>query len=52
MIALDANGADRGPRTVAEGGAASGVPVTIFGPASELSGFANVVDAPVAVRND
>jgi glycerol-3-phosphate acyltransferase PlsX len=52
MIALDANGADRGARTVAEGGAASGVPVTIFGPAAELGGFDNVVDAPVAVTND
>ena len=52
MIALDANGADRGPRTVAEGGAAAGVPVTIFGPAAELEGFDNVVDAPVAVGND
>ncbi|HEX8741930.1 MAG TPA: phosphate acyltransferase PlsX [Thermoleophilaceae bacterium] len=52
MIALDANGADRGPRTVAEGGAGAGVPVTIFGPAAELSGFENVVDAPVAVTND
>jgi glycerol-3-phosphate acyltransferase PlsX len=52
MIALDANGADRGPRIVAEGGAASGVPVTIYGPAAELSGFENVVDAPVAVSNE
>lgn len=52
MIALDANGADRGPRVVAEGGAASGVPVTVFGPAAELEGFENVVDAPVAVTND
>jgi glycerol-3-phosphate acyltransferase PlsX len=52
MIALDANGADRGPRTVAEGGRDSGVPVTIFGPAAELEGFENVVDAPVAVTND
>ena len=50
MIALDANGADRGPRTVAEGGAAAGVPVTIFGPAAELGRFENVVD-PVAVTN-
>lgn len=52
MIALDANGADRGPRVVAEGGAAAGVPVTIYGPAAELEGFENVVDAPVAVTND
>ena len=52
MIALDANGADRGPRVVAEGGASAGVPVTIFGPAAELGGIDNVVDAPVAVTND
>jgi glycerol-3-phosphate acyltransferase PlsX len=52
MIALDANGADRGPRVVAEGAAASGVPVTVFGPAAELGGFENVVDAPVAITND
>jgi glycerol-3-phosphate acyltransferase PlsX len=52
VIALDANGADRGPRTVAEGAAAAGVPVTIFGPAAELDGFESVVDAPVAVTND
>jgi glycerol-3-phosphate acyltransferase PlsX len=52
VIALDANGADRGPRTVAEGAALAGVPVTIFGPAAELEGFDGVVDAPVAVSND
>ncbi|MFL5779682.1 MAG: phosphate acyltransferase PlsX [Thermoleophilaceae bacterium] len=52
MIALDANGADRGPRNVAEGGRRAGVPVTVFGPAAELDGFENVVDAPVAVTND
>ena len=52
MIALDANGADRGPRNVAEGGRRSGVPVTIFGPAAELEGYENVIDAPVAVTND
>ena len=52
MIALDANGADRGPRTVAQGGRDSGVPVTVFGPAAELDGFDNVVDAPVAITND
>jgi glycerol-3-phosphate acyltransferase PlsX len=52
VIALDANGADRGPRNVAEGGRRSGVPVTIFGPAAELDGYENVVDAPVAVSND
>jgi len=52
VIALDANGADRGPRNVAEGGRRSGVPVTIFGPAAELEGFDNVVDAPVGIAND
>ena len=52
MIALDANGADRGPRSVAEGGRRAGVPVTIFGPAAELDGFDDVVDAPVAITNE
>ncbi|HKP90251.1 MAG TPA: phosphate acyltransferase PlsX [Thermoleophilaceae bacterium] len=52
MVALDANGADRGPRNVAEGGLRAGVPVTIFGPAAELEGFDGVVDAPVAITND
>src|SRR5918911_300939 len=52
MIALDANGADRGPRNVAEGGRRAGVPVTIYGPAAELAGFYDVVDAPVAITND
>jgi phosphate acyltransferase len=52
MIALDANGADRGPRNVAEGGRRAGVSVTIFGPAAELEGFDGVVDAPVAITND
>ncbi len=51
MIALDANGADRGPATVAEGGRLAGVPVTLFGPAESLQGFDNVVDAPVAIGN-
>jgi glycerol-3-phosphate acyltransferase PlsX len=52
VIALDANGADRGPRSVAEGGRMAGVPVTIFGPAAELDGFDDVVDAPVAITNE
>jgi phosphate acyltransferase len=53
VIALDANGADRGAATVAEGGRASGVPVRIFGPAAEIGGPApDVVDAPVAITND
>jgi glycerol-3-phosphate acyltransferase PlsX len=52
VIALDANGADRGPRNVAEGARLAGVPVTIFGPAAELDGYDGVVDAPVAVTNE
>jgi phosphate acyltransferase len=53
VIALDANGADNGPATVAAGGRESGVPVTIFGPAAEMGGPAkDVVDAPVAITND
>jgi len=52
VIALDANGADRGPRNVAEGGRRAGVPVTIFGPAAKLTDFDNVVDAPVAITNE
>jgi glycerol-3-phosphate acyltransferase PlsX len=39
VIALDANGADLGPATVAEGGRLSGVPVTLF-------------DSPVAISNE
>jgi glycerol-3-phosphate acyltransferase PlsX len=52
VIALDANGADRGPAVVAEGGRTSGVPVTLFGPAAELGEGADVIDAPVYVSND
>src|SRR5689334_5211568 len=52
MIALDANGADRGPATVAEGGRLSGSEVTLFGPAAELAGHPNVVDAPLAIGNN
>src|SRR5256885_15809512 len=52
MIALDANGADHGPATVAEGGLVSGFEVTLFGPVAELTGFSPVVDAPVAIAND
>jgi phosphate acyltransferase len=52
MIALDANGADNGAATVAEGGRISGVPVTIFGPASEVGHADDVVDAPVAITNE
>lgn len=57
MIALDANGADRGPATVAEGARLSGVPVTLFGPAAELAAVEGtpglgLVDAPVAIGHD
>jgi len=52
MIALDANGADRGPATVAEGGRLSGTDVTLFGPVGELAGYSPVVDAPVSIAND
>jgi glycerol-3-phosphate acyltransferase PlsX len=52
VIALDANGADRGAATVAEGGRSSGVPVRIFGPAAEIGAGADVVDAPVAITNE
>ncbi len=53
MIALDANGADNGAATVAQGGRESGVPVTIFGPANEIGGTRpDVVDAPVAITNE
>jgi glycerol-3-phosphate acyltransferase PlsX len=52
VIALDANGADAGPAVVAEGARLSGVPVLLFGPASELGPAderVEVVDAPVAI---
>ena len=49
MIALDANGADGGPATVAAGARLSGLEVTLFGPASELDGE-HVVDAPVKIE--
>jgi phosphate acyltransferase len=52
LIALDANGADNGAACVAEGGRASGVPVTIFGPGSEIGHGDDVVDAPVAITNE
>ena len=54
MIAVDANGADQGPRAVAEGVARSGLPVLLFGPAAEVAGpagpRAEVVDAPETVK--
>jgi len=65
VIAVDANGADRGPREVAAGAAAAarrGARVLLFGPAAELAqaadraptagplrGGVEVVDAPVSI---
>lgn len=55
VIALDANGADRGPEAVAAGARDSGLPVLLFGPAGELADAgekAEIVDAPVAIGGD
>jgi phosphate acyltransferase len=51
VIALDAQGADLGPATVAEGARRTGLPVTLFGPAAELraGGAIRVVDSPRAI---
>jgi glycerol-3-phosphate acyltransferase PlsX len=52
VIALDANGADRGPAAVAEGARRSGLPVLLFGPAAQLGPAGDqvqVVDAPVRI---
>ncbi len=51
MIALDANGADGGPGTVAEGARLSGVEALLFGPASQLGGL-HAVDAPTRIGAD
>jgi glycerol-3-phosphate acyltransferase PlsX len=54
-VAVDANGADLGPREVAEGAmlaAREGVRVVLFGPAAEIgevSDGVTVVDAPVSI---
>ena len=54
MIAVDANGADQGPRAVAEGVVRSGLPVLLFGPEGEIAGpagpHAEVIDAPETVK--
>jgi glycerol-3-phosphate acyltransferase PlsX len=54
VIAVDANGADQGPRAVAEGVARSGLPVLLFGPSAEIAGAAGpraeIVDAPETVK--
>ena len=51
MIALDANGADGGPRVAAEGALRAKGAVLAFGPALELERLADVVDAPCFVAN-
>jgi phosphate acyltransferase len=57
-VAVDANGADLGPREVAEGAAlaaAQGVRVTLFGPAAEIGEVPDgvtVVDAPVSIAKE
>src|SRR3954447_9263782 len=51
-VAVDANGADLGPREVAEGAIASGVRVLLFGPAAEIGevpAHVTVIDAPVSI---
>jgi phosphate acyltransferase len=54
VIAVDANGADRGPGAVAEGVGRSGLPVVLFGPAAEVRAaagpLAEVVDAPETIK--
>ena len=52
VIAVDANGADRGPGSVGEGVRRTGTAVLLFGPAEELARAgerAELVDAPVAI---
>jgi phosphate acyltransferase len=57
-VAVDANGADKGPAEVARGAAmaaASGTSVLLFGPADalgEAGGGVEIVDAPVSIAKD
>jgi phosphate acyltransferase len=54
-VAVDANGADLGPREVAEGAIASGVDVLLFGPADEIGDVpanVTVVDAPASIAKE
>ena len=57
-VAVDANGADKGPAEVASGAAlaaAAGTRVLLFGPASEFGDTGDgveVVDAPVSIAKD
>jgi len=53
VIAVDANGADQGPRAVAEGVRRSGLPALVFGPAAEIADAgpnAELVDAPEVIK--
>jgi glycerol-3-phosphate acyltransferase PlsX len=54
VIAVDANGADKGPAAVAEGVGRSGLPVLLFGPAAEIRGpagpHAEIVDSPETIK--
>jgi phosphate acyltransferase len=52
VIAVDANGADKGPAAVAEGARRSGLDVLLFGPADAVGpgdGRVEVVDAPLTI---
>jgi phosphate acyltransferase len=51
VIAVDANGADQGPATVAEGARRSGIPALLFGPAAELGDGVEIVDAPERIES-
>src|SRR3954454_17381509 len=55
-VAVDANGADLGPREVAEGAIASGARVLLFGPAEQIGDVpadrVTVVDAPRSIAKD
>jgi phosphate acyltransferase len=54
VIAVDANGADKGPVAVAAGVGRAGLPVLLFGPAAEVAGpagpHAQVIDAPETIK--
>ena len=55
-VAVDVNGADRGPAEVARGAArVQGIEVILFGPAAEIGpvpSHVRVVDAPVSIAKD
>ena len=55
-VAVDVNGADRGPAEVARGAAqVQGIDVILFGPAAEIGpvpAHVRVVDAPVSIAKD